>query len=161
MAVRPIHRIKHVVDNQGALTSPTILSTLVANAVDTPVTSSVTQVEVGSKINGIYLRVEIAGNETGAIPNCYLIVYKNPGGNLTMPSPNAVGSDDNKKWVIHQEMLMLQNLPNGNPRSLFNGVIVIPKGMRRMGVNDTIRFDVFSPNVNLFVCSQSIYKEFR
>ena len=32
-----------------------------------------------------------------------MIVYKNPGGNLTAPAPNTIGSNDNKRFVIHQE----------------------------------------------------------
>jgi len=86
---------------------------------------------------------------------------KNPGGNLTFPNPNVVGSDDNKKYVFHQEMVMLQMQDNSNPRTLFNGVIVIPKHLRRMAINDLITVRVFSPGVELNICIQCHYKEFR
>ncbi len=163
MALRPISRIKHVVDNNATITAGTPVITVVAQAHDNPTTSSPNLVKVASTINGIFLNVEVASNETdaGAIPNCYLMVMKNPGGNLTFPNPNAVGADDNKKYVIHQEMLMLNNIAGGNPRTLFKGVIAIPKGYRRMGVNDLIQVSVYSTALNFTFCLQAIYKEFQ
>ncbi len=90
-----------------------------------------------------------------------MIVFKNPGNNLTMPTANAVGVSDNKKYIIHQEMVMMEQSISGNPRTLFNGVIVIPKGYRRMGPDDTLKMATFAPGVNTFVCFQCHYKEFR
>ncbi len=89
------------------------------------------------------------------------MIAKNPGNNLTFPNPNIVGSDDNKRFVIHQEMVMLQQVNNSNPRTLFNGVIAIPRGYRRMGPNDRLIANIFSPGVNLNICLQCHYKEFR
>jgi len=86
---------------------------------------------------------------------------KNPGNNLVFPNANVVGSDDNKKYVIHQEMVMFQQQSNSNPRTVFNGVIVIPKGYRRMAINDQLILFLFSPGVNTFACIQCHYKEFR
>ncbi len=160
-SIRPVQRIKHVVDAQGTLTSPTVLPTTLVAATDTPTLAVTTTVLTGSTVNGLYLRVEVAATEVVSIPNAYLMVYKNPGGNLTFPVGNVVGSDDNKKYVIHQEMVMLQANTAGNPRTLFNGVIVIPKHLRRMGPNDLIKVDVFSPNTNLTICVQCHFKEFR
>ncbi len=163
MAMRPINRIKHVVDFSATLASGVGLDQPLALATDTPTLAATASVETGSKINGIYLRVEISANETIAngIGNVYLYVAKNPGGNLTMPVANAVGANDNKRFVFHQEMVMLQNADGGNPRTLFNGVIVIPKGYRRMGPNDLIFVKVFSPIFDITVCIQAHYKEFR
>lgn len=163
MALRPVSRIKHVIDSSGTLTAGTALVTTIALAHDNPVTSSPNLVKLGSTINGIFINVEVSPNETdaGAIPNAYMMIMKNPGGNLTFPSPNAVGVDDNKKFVIHQEMVMLNNLAGGNPRTLFKGVIAIPKGYRRMGVNDILQISIFSTAVNIAFCFQAIYKEFQ
>ncbi len=90
-----------------------------------------------------------------------MFVAKNPGGNLTFPKPNVVGSDDNKKYIIHQEMVMLEQTIGGNPRTLFNSVIVIPRGYRRMAINDNIFVSVYAPGVNINLCVQCHYKEFR
>ncbi len=163
MALRPINRIKHVVDSNSLLSAGVNLPTTIALATDTPTLAVTTSVETGSKINGFYLKVELASNETvaAAIPNVYLIIWKNPGGNLTAPQPNTVGSNDNKRFVIHQEMVLMNNAVAGQPRTLFNGVVVIPKGMRRFGPNDKLEMVVRSNAVDMNFCMQAHYKEFR
>ncbi len=165
MALRPINRIKHVIDASATVAAAATSAFVLASATDTPALGSNPAVETGAKINGFYLRVEIASNEAidlGAIPNVYMMISKNPGGNVTMPSPNSVGVSDNKRFVIHQEMSMIENKGQGsNARTLFNGVIVIPKGMRRMGPNDIWNCTTLSPALDTAVCIQCHYKEFR
>ncbi len=164
MALRPINRIKHVVDSSAALAAGVVLTNVLVQSTDTPTLAVTNTVETGSKVNGIYLRVEVASNEAqdvGAIPNVYMAISKDPGGNLAAVDPNLVGASDNKRFVIHQEMAMIDNKLGGNPRTLFNGVIVIPKGMRRMGPNDTFNVTFESPALNIVLCWQAHYKEFR
>ncbi len=165
MAMMPINRIKHVVDTSATLAAGVPLISSIAIAGDTPTQGVTNSVQTGAKINGIYFKIEVASNEAidvGAIPNVYLIIGKNPGGNLVMPNANAVGSNDNKRFIFHQEMVMIENKGQGsNGRTLFNGVVVIPKGVRRMGPNDVIFTSVLSPALNIAICSQSHYKEFR
>ncbi len=163
MATRPINRIKHVVDFNGTLTAGTQLNDEIVVATDTPTLANTLGVQTGSKVNGIYLHVEIASTETdaGAIPNVYMIIWKNAGANLSSPAANNVGANDNKRYVIHQEMVMINNLAGGTPRTLFNGVIVIPKGFRRFGPNDELKISVLSTAVNIALCWQAHYREFR
>ncbi len=164
-ALRPVNRIKHVVDNSAALAGGTQLDSVLAGATDTPTLAVTSSVETGSKINGIYLRVEVASDEAadvGAVPQVYLAVIKNPGGNITEPNINGVGASDNKRFVIHQEMLMLENTGRGgNARTLFNGVIAIPKGYRRFAPNDQLILSILAPALNIVFCVQCHYKEFR
>ncbi len=164
-ALRPVNRIKHVVDIQAGAVAGTSVVNILIDTVDAPVLANVTEVVTGSKVNGIYLKVEAYATSNGALSNFYMIVYKNPGNNLTMPEPNVVGSNDNKRFVIHQEMVMLQKEPaselGGNPRVVFNGVIVIPKGYRRFGPDDRLDVRVLSPGVSSEFCIQCHYKEFR
>ncbi len=165
MALRPINRIKHVVDSSATVAQAVVGVHVIAQATDTPTLAATASVETGCKINGFYIRVEVASNEAidlGAIPNVYLIIAKSPGGNITFPAPNAVGASDNKRFVIHQEMTMIENKGQGsNARTLFNGVIVIPKGMRRMGPTDEWQVNVLCPALATVQCFQSHYKEFR
>ncbi len=164
MALRPVHRIKHVVDGSATVAGGTSLQNTLVVAVDAPILANTAEVETGAKVNGIYLKVEVASNEafdSGAVPNVYMIVAKNPGNNLTFPAGSAVGADDNKRYVIHQEMIMIQNSIGGNPRVLFQGVIVIPKGYRRFGPNDSLEMFILSPAINIAFCLQCHYKEFR
>jgi len=166
MALRPIHRIKHVFDSQFATAAGTAVNVALITTVDAPVLGTPDEVETGSKVNGIYLKVEVNATSSGALANFYMVVWKNPGGNLANIVPNTVGTNDNKRFAIHQEMVMLQKEPTadslgGNPRTVFNGVIVIPRGYRRFGPNDLLTISVLSPGTSCDVCLQCHYKEFR
>ncbi len=164
-AMRPVNRIKHVVDSQNTITKNNVLVIPIADTTDTPTLAATQSVETGSKINGIYLRVEVASNDPidiGVIPNCYMYVAKNPGNNLTLPNPSAVGASDAKRYVIHQEMSMIENKGQGsNPRTLFNGVIAIPRGYRRNGPDDLLQVSIFCEFLDIAACIQCHYKEFR
>ncbi len=161
--LRPVHSIKHVVDAQFATVAGTQVNTNLVNSIDAPTLANTSSVETGCTVNAIFLKVEINQTSTtgGGLPNAYLIIVKNVGGNLLSIPANAVGSDDNKRFVIHQEMVMRQNLDNGNPRILFQGVIMIPKGYRRFGINDLLQIGILNPAGTMDVCLQCIYKEFR
>ncbi len=162
LSIRPVQRIKHVIDSQFAQAAGTQLNVNLIAATDTPVLANTNNVITGSKINGIFLSVEVVNTgTTGVLSNAYLTVFKNPGGNLTIPNGNLVGVNDNKRYVIHQEMVMLQITDNSNPRTLFKGVIVIPRGYRRFGPNDLLTVGIFSPGIELTGCLQCHYKEFR
>ncbi len=159
--LRPVNRIKHVVDSQfGGLLGVQDNLTIIVTT-DTPTLAVTKEVQTGSTINGVYLKVEANATSSGALSNFYLAVMKNPGGNLTVPQANQVGASDNKKYVIHQEMVMFQQQTGSNPRTIFNGVIVIPRGYRRFGPNDTLNLLLLSPGVNTNICVQAHYKEFR
>ncbi len=135
-ALRPINRIKHVFDKQDATVAGTAKATVIAAATDTPTLGVAESVETGSKINGFYIKCEAYATSSAALANMYFLLFKNPGNKLGNPAPNAVGVSDDKRWVIHQEMIMFQKQTDSNPRTLFNGVIVVPRGMRRMAPND-------------------------
>ncbi len=162
-SLHPVNRIKHVIDAQGTVTAGATLEQALIQTVDAPVIGTTTECETGSKVNGIYLKVEVASNETdaGAIPNVYLAIFKDPGGLLVTPNPTSIGDEVLKKYIIHQEMVMLNNVAGGNPRVLFNGVIAIPKGYRRNGPADRLSVLLRSTAVNFAFCLQAHYKEFR
>ncbi len=161
MGMRPVHRIKHVVDIQGGTVAGTAVVNTLINTVDAPVLANTAEVETGSKVNSIYLKVEAYAKSSAALANFYMLIMKNPGGNLVVPAPNAVGGDDNKRYIIHQEMVMFQKQTDSNPRTIFNGVILLPRGYRRFGPNDLLRISVLSPGVTTDFCLQCHFKEFR
>ncbi len=162
-SLRPVNRIKHVIDRQSALTAGSGENTVLVLSTDTPTLAVSNTCETGSKVNGLFLIVEATrvGTTSDILANVYMHIAKNPGGNLTMPAANAVGISDNKKYVFHQEMVMLQGTNAGNPRTLFKGVIAVPKLYRRNGPNDEIVLNVFVPGVAINYCVQAHYKEFR
>ncbi len=137
----------------------------IINTVDDPEIANTNEVITGSRVNGLFLTVEAVASETSttATPNLYMAVWKNPGNNLTFPNANAVGASDNKKFVIHQEMVMINPVDGGNPRNVFKGVIKIPKHLARFGPNDRLDVGLFIPSTGVAVnaCMQSHYKEFR
>ncbi len=162
-SLRPVHRIKHVIDKQNGIVAGATQAEILIKAVDAPVLANTDEVETGSKVNGIYLKVECVrtGTESGVLSNFYIAIMKNPGFNLADVSPNTVGISDDKRYVIHQEMIMTSGQANSNPRTVFNGVIVIPRGYRRFGPNDQLRLIVEAPGVSFNYCAQCHYKEFR
>ncbi len=165
----PIRSIKHVVDTNGGITGGTPSTTSVINTVDDPSRTVPNNVANGSRVNAIYLNVQVIGEvAAGGVDNIYMIVFKNPGTDMNAPNVDTVGTDDNRKWVIHQEMVMTNNGLTGNPavpKTLFKGVILIPKPYRRNGIDD--RLDVLIGHRNgevtqtSFFCLQCIYKEYR
>ncbi len=161
LSLRPVHRIKHMVENQQALAIDTQTSVDIIKAVDAPIIANRPEVETASTVHGIFLNVQVAATSTASIANVYMAVVKNPGGNLAFSKINVLGSDDNKKYVIHQEMIMTEKNTTAIPRTLFKGVIAIPRGYKRFGINDTLQLLMFSPGVTYEVCFEAIYKEFR
>ncbi len=162
LALRPIQRVKHVVDVEGNITSTVSITDLV-KATDTPVLAQTNQVITASAVNAIYLHVEVLHASGTGRPNIYLAIMKNPGNNLATPDPSAIGSNDNKRFIIHQEMIMMSgDAGNGLPRPIFNGVISIPKGYRRFGPDDTLRMLLITKgSVVADMCAQCHFKEFR
>ncbi len=161
-SIRPVQRIKHVIDSEGGLVAGTQSTIDIVKAVDAPTILSPTQVITGSIVNGIYLHVEVSHTSGVGRPNVYMAILKNPANEIAKPMANAVGITDQKRYVIHQEMIMMSgDAGNGLPRPLFNGVITIPKGYRRMGPDDRLTVLLLSPTVAADFCLQSHYKEFR
>ncbi len=163
-SLRPVHRIKHVVDAEGALVAGTASVIDIIATADAPVLANTNSCETGSKVNGVYLRVEVLHSSGAGRANCYLMIYKNVGNNTTgvRPAANLVGLNDMKRYVIHQEMIMNNgDAGNGQPRTLFNGVVKIPKGYIRNGPDDRLQVVLLSPTVAVDFCLQCHYKEFR
>ncbi len=154
-----------MVDAAATPAAAATLSQLVIRAVDAPVLGTTTDVITGSKVYGVYIKAICASNDPidiGVIPRVYLMIWKNPGDNLTAPTITSVGSSDNKRFVLHQEMTMIENKGQGsNPKTLFDGVVKIPKGFNRFGPNDALRIVVQSVGLDIAFCFQAHFKEFR
>jgi len=169
MGLRPVNSLKHVVDTNGLVTLALASVTDVINTVDNPSTVVSNQVNVGCRVNAIYLRVEVKGGAVAAsgVENIYMYVFKNPGNNLVQPAADAIGVSDNRKFVIHQEMLMtnVSTAEASFPRTLFKGVIMIPRGYRRFGVDDRLKVILQQrageTNQTTQFCIECIYKEFQ
>ena len=169
-AIRPVQSLKHIVDIPTSTVLAVQSAAPVIIATPDPDLTQVAEVQEGSTVNALYLRVEVISTTSFTqVPRIYMAVFKNPGNGLAAPNANGAGSSDNKRYIIHQEMIMVSGAPFANnsefPRTLFNGVIKIPPRLKRFGYND--RLAVLLQNgagettgiVN--ACVQAIYKEYR
>ncbi len=158
----PVNSQKHIIDKQGALGVDTqVLETLIV-ATDTPALADVDGVEVGSHVYGLFLNVQVAATSTAALANVYMYLFKNPGNNIgTIPKANLLGTSDFKRQVFHEEMIMTEKNTTAIPRTLFKGVIKIPKTFHTMRRADQVSIALYSPGVTFEYCIQCIYKEFR
>ncbi len=127
------------------------------------------EVNKGSVINSIFLRVEIIHNSGTWVtqPRVYFTVQKDPGNQLGAAYPATVGISTIKKFVFHQEMAMVTGIAaddNSFPRTMFLGVIKVPQRYRRMGEKDRIEINFALPLAattgTVSVCIQAIYKEY-
>ncbi len=163
LRLRPVNSVKHIVDFSQSVAANTQTELVLVRAKDNPTLAVPNDVAVGSTVSWIYLTFEVEANEQslGAIPNFYMYVWKNPGGNLTATSPATTGDSDNKKHIIHQEMVMFENVQAGVVRNVFKGVIRIPPRMKRFGFEDELNVVFVAPSLITVSCLQCIYKEFR
>ncbi len=170
LRLRPVKSYKHIVETNGVVTAALQSVTDVINTVDNPVLTTTNGVQTASTVYAIYLRVEVIGSvAAGGIDNIYLAVFHNVAGSLSAPALDTLGSSDRKNQVIHQEMIMTTPLDTVNgvgfPRTMFNGVISIPRGMRRNAVQDKLQVILQhrsgEATQTTRFCIECIYKEFR
>ncbi len=169
LALRPVNSVKHVIDVVGSVQGTATTTTDLAIAVDDPDTLQSNQVHYGSNIRAIYLKVEAITIVTVAAsgsPSIYIYTAKNPSNEIVLPNPDQVGVNNARKWVFHQEMRMLsKNSADNFPRTIFEGVIRLPRKYQRMGIDDRLQLVVaWSQTVDgaatANFCVQCIYKEF-
>ncbi len=175
MGLRPVNSVKHIIETNGAIVAVAQSATPIVSVVNNPdLTTNPADCNVGSKVGSVYLRVEVVGTESaGGVDNIYMAVVKNPGANFVFPPLDQLGVSDLRKYVIHQEMIMLvpqsESGAGGGtarfPRTLFKGVIRIPKGYARSGINDRLlvllQHRTGEVTQQTEFCLECIYKEFQ
>ena len=167
-SIRPVQSLKHIVDVPTSAVLAVQSVVPVIEAVAAPTLAGTTQVNEGSTVNSIYLRVEvIATTSFSQVPRIYMAVFKNPGNNFNSPNSNGAGGQDQKRYIIHQEMIMLDGVPDVSefPRTLFNGVLKIPPRLKRMGYGDKLvvllQNGAGETTGITNACVQCIYKEYQ
>ncbi len=156
----PIVSNKNIVNQLlGPLANTTTLVTI-AQAVDGAVLANQDEVERACKINQIYMEVWIYGVAvSGVNSRISWGIFKNPGNNLTFPSMSLAGTSDNKRHIFAQGSGLVGNSSDGQPGYLIRGWFKVPKGMRRMGAQDTFILSIRNDTANpLNVCALFIYK---
>ncbi len=161
--LRPINSRKNIIDIQGGLVAGTQALNAIIDTEDNPALAQTNEVRTGAKVNSLFLNIQVAAIGTAALANVYMMIYKNAGNNIAaanIPNANVVGASDFKKMVFHQEMTMTEKNTTAIPRTLFKGVLKIPRHMQRFGYDDIIIIALFSPGVDFEYCIQAIYKDY-
>ncbi len=155
-----INSEKHVVNNAVAIDT-TVQPKLIAKAVTAPSNTVTTDCHRGGHIKAIWLSLDFCGL-AATLVNQRISIYliKNPGDNLTEPGNFAVGSSNEKKFVVKQWTAMTMLNSDGNPPYHWEGWIKLPKRYHRMGTDDTWQL-VFGANTATgHGWFQAIYKEY-
>ncbi len=114
---------------------------LLAKAVTTPSPTVATDVSHGCIIKAIFLSFDFCGTlGSGTLNSGTAYLAKNPGDNLSLPSPESVGGSNEKKFVIRMWRAMIMRNQDGNVPYHWEGWIKIPRRYHRMGTDDTWRF---------------------
>ncbi len=155
-----INSVKHQVDVSAGTTTANLVSD-VAKAVNAPSNTVTTDCHHGSTIKAIWLSLDFCGlGATGARQNTIVVLFKNPGANLTAPGVFAIGSSNEKKFVIKTWSSMTMRNQDGNPPYHWEGWIRIPKRYQRMGTDDIWQI-VSGTNVETgHIFFDAIYKEY-
>ncbi len=159
--MRPvINSMKNTLVITGAL-SGTQVNKTIAKAVNSPSSASAPEECVhGSIIKSIWVALDVCGTGTLEVANnADIYLMKNPGASLTPPSPIAVGTSNEKKFVIKQWHAMIMSTGEGNAPIHWEGWLKIPKRYWRMGTDDLWQIVSIgtSGNTGLFSI-QAIYK---
>ncbi len=169
LGLRPVNSVKHVVDTNGTISAGAASVNDISVSRANPIFSVTNEVAALSTIFSIFLSVQVVPViAAGGVDNIYMYVQKNPANDLGNPAVDSVGTDDRRRYVIHQEMKMLGNgVDQGSniSRSLFQGVIKFPFKMRRNAIDDrwqvVIGHRAAEATQTSRFCLQCIYKEFR
>ncbi len=158
----PVNSIKHIIDAEGAWTeslsqTPIATAVSVADAVFKPV-----EVTFGRTINAFFLSIfaiGLTGAPVNATINWYLM-KKHQGQTSSIPPAGATGNNNLRNQIIHEEK-GLSGSGDGTPM-VFKGVVVVPRGMRRMREGDEwfIGAQTSVAANDVFFCIKAIYKSF-
>ncbi len=163
--LRPVNTLKHIVDQQGALTVDNQDVIALVFGADNPGTgANPEQVTIGSHVKSLFLNVQVSATSTASIANVYMIVYGNPGNNIPsadIPDGNKTGVSDFRKNIFHTEMIMTEKNTTAMPRTLFKGVLKVPRKFARIGASDRIDIALYAPGTTQEYCIECIYKEIR
>ncbi len=173
MGLRPIDSVKHIVTSTSVLVAITNTVVVpVTDGVDTYTLADTNGVPTGAKVSSFFLSayfISEGGEVASEVPLVDWYIIHNPGGVYgttfdadNLPTPGSTGSHKNKRHIIHEE----RGLAGGGDASLsgvpmiFKGVIRIPRGMQRVGQDDTIQL-VARATFNTKFCVQCIYKHYK
>ncbi len=156
-----INSIKNVVDSTIS-TGTATQTVIIAKAVNSPASTTSTDVSNGCIIKAIWCNIDVCGlAATGVLQRTALYIAKNPGDNLTEPAPFSVGTSNEKKFVFKQWQAMTMRNQDGNVPYHWEGWLKVPKRYQRMGTDDTMNITMATSTAAGHFSGQFIYKWYR
>ncbi len=160
-----IHSLKHIIDSSGALSGGATSVNVIASTVNSRADPfNPVELVVGETVNAFFLSVFIIGS-TGAPINGQIDWYiaksranQNPVNDF--PNPQATGISPVRNQIFHEEK-GLAGSGDGTPMA-FKGVVVIPRGMRRVRDGDQFFIKIRSEDAtnDAQFCIKAIFKSF-
>ncbi len=133
-----------------------------AKAVNSPVSTVASDTSNGCIIKAFWLSLDFCGlAATGVLQTTDVYLMKNPGANLTAPSPLAQGTSNEKRFIIKSWRQMTMRNQDGNPPYHWEGWIKIPKRYQRMGTDDLWQLVFVTSTAAGHLSCQFIYKWYR
>ncbi len=164
-SVRPIVQSEKIIPNAftaaptGSNTTVTIA--IAVNAADNTVVAQVTR---GCKIFRVWVELWVyasAAVSVGTTSGIDMYIWKNPGNNLTAPTPGTVGTSNEKKFVFKSFKGLTGARTEGSPPYTFRGWIKIPKIYQRMGTDDILQLVIRPTGAAALVCNNFILKYYE
>ncbi len=140
----------------GAVTSITIAAGVSVNAVNLA-----TEVRDGASLKAVYLELWLRGSDDAA-GSTFVYIFEKVSGDTTPPSTTDMGNlhaYHNKKNILFTSM-GLSNDDSSVATPIVRNWIKIPKGKQRFGLDDRLKFHIFSQTGTTDICGISIYKEY-
>ncbi len=160
LSLRPVDSIKNVRYLEASI-GTTAVNTVIINAVDTPTTATTNDVQRGCTVKAVWISLDICGlAATGVLQTTTCYLMKNPGANLTPPTPRTEGSSNEKKFIFKTWNYMTMRNQDGNPPYHWEGWVKIPKRYQRFGTNDQLQLVFACTTAAGHLSLLSIYKWF-
>ncbi len=156
---RPINSVKNIVDGVFlGVSAGTNTDVVLVQGVNNYV-GGLGEVPTGATVSSIYLFVQMISADSG-VANSDWYVIKDPGDQLTLPTPGATAGVTSRKFILHEEKGIPGNALDGAYPLTFKGVIKIPPGYRRTGEDDRIVLRMRSAD-SYNACVKCIYKFYK
>ncbi len=155
---------KNIVSELTAVADGVKNNNTIAEAQDSAALAVTQDVERGCSIRAIWIEFWISATEeiaVGVTNAVDLYFWKNPGSNLTSPTPGTTGSSNEKKFILKQWKGLVGARSLGFQPYTWKGWIKIPKSQQRMAANDLWQIVIRPTGTNIIFCHNYIYKWYK
>ncbi len=156
--LRPVNSNKNIVYIEDSIgTSRT--DALLVNAVDAPTLASSVAIARGAIVKAIWISLDFCGlAATGVLQSTTVYMWKNPGTNLTSPTPRTEGTSNKKKFIFKTWNQMTMRNQDGNPPYHWEGWIKIPRRYQRFGAADQLSMTFACTTAAGHISIMALYK---